>query len=229
MGGRIWFGYGVCRQLFYAIHRLTAILVIFTQFYHLNVMNTVKIIGYPREDFGKEFAKRLRQEAQVPGVLYGGKEQVHFHVPMSLLQPLVYTPKVNFVSLHIGDAVYRCILQDIQIHPVSEILMHVDLLEIAEDKKIKMQVPTVLIGNSPGVAKGGRLVNKIRKLPVSAYPRVMPEQISVDIGGLDIGEMIRVRDIQHADYMVLAPMELPIASVEMTRALKTAEMEEGKK
>ena len=185
-------------------------------------MNTIELIGYQRTNVGKQAAKQLRTEANVPGVLYGGKEQVRFYTPMALLRALVYTPQAHFVLLNIAGATYRCILQDIQFHPVSELILHIDLLQIFEHKKISMAIPTALVGNSPGVAKGGRLVNKMRKLPVSAYPKDMPDQIKINVSTLDLGQVIRIRDIQTEQYTILAPASIPVAVVAMTRALRTA-------
>ncbi|MEM7382974.1 MAG: 50S ribosomal protein L25/general stress protein Ctc [Bacteroidota bacterium] len=191
-------------------------------------MNTIEIIGYQRGSFGKRAAKQLRAEANVPGILYGGKAQVHFYTPMALLKALVYTPQAHFVLLNIEGTTYRCILQDIQFHPVSEIISHIDFLQIFDDKKIKMDIPTVLAGSSPGVAKGGKLVNKMKKLPVSAYPKDMPDQIKINVATLDLGQMARIRDIQAEQYTILAPASIPVAVVAMTRALRTAG-EEGNK
>ena len=192
-------------------------------------MNTIEIIGYKRANLGKQAAKQLRAEANVPGVLYGGQEQIHFYTPMALLKDLVYTPQAHFILLNLEGSEYRCILQDIQFHPVSELILHVDFLQIFDDKKIKMDIPTVLVGDSPGVVKGGRLVNKMRRLPVSAYPQDMPDHIKVDVSTLDLGQMVRVRDIQAGHYKMLALPNTPLAVVEITRALRTAgEAEETK-
>ena len=147
---------------------------------------------------------------------------------MALLKALVYTPQAHFVLLNIEGTTYRCILQDIQFHPVSELILHIDCLQIFDDKKIKMDIPTALVGNSPGVAKGGRLVNKMRKLPVSAYPKDMPDQIKINVSTLDVGQMVRIRDIQAEQYTILTPASTPVAVVAMTRALRIAGEEETK-
>ena len=191
-------------------------------------MNTIEIIGYHRKNIGKQAAKQLRTEANVPGVLYGGKAQVHFYTPMAALKTLVYTPQAHFVLLNVEGTTYRCILQEIQFHPVSELILHIDCLQIFDDKKIKMDIPTVLVGNSPGVAKGGKLVNKMRKLPIAAYPKDMPDQIKIDVAALDLGQMARIQDILAEQYTILAPASIPVAAVAMTRALRTAG-EEGAK
>jgi len=185
-------------------------------------MKTIEIIGYQRANLGKQEAKRLRREANAPCVLYGGKEQVHFYTPMALLRDLVYTPEAHFVHLTIGGTAYRCILQDIQFHPVSEMILHVDFLQIFDSKHVKMQIPTTLVGKAPGVVQGGHLAKKLRKLPVLAYPQDMPAHIQVDVSALALGQMVRVRDIKTEHYTILASPGIPVASVEIPRALRSA-------
>jgi len=191
-------------------------------------MKTIEIIGYQRANLGKQASKNLRNEAQVPGVLYGGKDQVHFYTPMALLKNLVYTPQAHFISLNLEGTIYNCILQDIQFHPVSEVILHVDFLQIFEDKKITMHIPTVLVGDAPGVVKGGSLAHKMKKLAVVAYPKDMPDQIQVDISTLDVGQMVRVSHIKPENYTILALPGTPVAVVETTRALRAGAAEEGK-
>lgn len=191
-------------------------------------MKTLEIIGYKRANLGKQTSKRLRNEAYAPGVLYGGKEQIHFYTPMALLKDLVYTPQAHFVSLNIEGSIYKCILQDIQFHPVSEVILHIDFLQILDDKKIKLEIPTVLVGDAPGVVKGGKLVAKMKKLLVSAYPKNMPEKIQLDVSNLDLGQMLRVRHLKTDNYDILALPNAPVAVVELTRALRTAETAEAK-
>jgi large subunit ribosomal protein L25 len=191
-------------------------------------MKTIEIIGYKRANLGKQEAKRLRREANAPCVLYGGKEQIHFYTPMALLKALVYTPDAQFVHLHIEEATYRCILQDIQFHPVNEMILHVDFLQIFDDKQVAMSIPVTLTGTAPGVIKGGYLTTKLRKLPVLAYPKDMPEYIQADVSSLDLGQMMRIRDIEIAQYKILASPGIPIASVEIPRALRSAASKEGK-
>lgn len=185
-------------------------------------MKTIEITGYKRANLGKQEAKRLRNEANAPCVLYGGKEQIHFHTPMALLRDLVYTPDAHFVNLTVEGEKYQCILQDIQFHPVSEMILHVDFLQIFESKQVKMHIPTKVVGNAPGVTKGGNLALKLRKLPVMAYPKDMPAYIEVDVAGLDLGQMARVRDIKTKDFTILAAPGIPVASVEIPRALRSA-------
>lgn len=183
-------------------------------------MKTIEVIGYQRANLGKKSSKELRNEANAPGVLYGGKEQVHFYTPMALLKELVYTPNAHFVKLNLQGTIYQCILQDVQFHPVSEVILHIDLLQILDDKKIKMSIPTELVGVAPGVAKGGNLLHKQKKLNVSAYPKHMPEKLQVDISGLEVGQMVRVSHLKADNFTILAVPGTPIAMVETTRALR---------
>ena len=114
-------------------------------------MKTVEIIGYKRANLGKAHSQKLRDEGLVPCVLYGGDEQVHFYSPMILLRELVYTNEAHFVHLNVEGEEYQAILQEVQFHPVSEVILHADFLRIAEDRKIKMNIPIRLIGQAPGV------------------------------------------------------------------------------
>ena len=191
-------------------------------------MKTIEIIGYHRANLGKKASKQLREEASVPGVLYGGEKQIHFSTPMVLFKELVYTSQAHFVSLNLEGTIYNCILQEIQFHPVSEIILHVDFLQIFDDKKIKMHIPTVIEGTAPGVIKGGVLVHKMKKLFVTAYPKDMPDQIIVDVSALELEQMIRVKDISTDVYQILAVPGTPLAVVETTRALRANAAEESK-
>ncbi|ROT46897.1 50S ribosomal protein L25/general stress protein Ctc [Candidatus Cardinium hertigii] len=192
-------------------------------------MKTIEILGYKRANLGKVESKKLRIDAQVPGVLYGGTDQVHFSVPMVFLRDLVYTPHAHFVDLNIEGSVYRCILQEIQFHPVSEMILHVDFLQIFDDKKIKMEIPTACTGKAKGVEKGGVLSKKQRKLVVFAYPKDMPSVLDIDVSELDLGHIVRVHQIPTKHYTILALPNTPIASIEIPRALRSATSKEEKK
>lgn len=183
-------------------------------------MRTVEIIGYKRANLGKSESKRLRETGQAPCVLYGGKEQVHFHSPMILFRDVVYRPEPAFVKLNIEGDIYFAIMQDIQFHPVNEIIYHVDFLELSDDRKIKMNIPLAFEGTSPGVAQGGKLSVKLRGIQVKAYPKNMPEKIVMDISQLDLGKSLRVSNIVPDNYEVLGDQRITIATVEVPRALK---------
>ncbi|SDL99316.1 large subunit ribosomal protein L25 [Catalinimonas alkaloidigena] len=183
-------------------------------------MKSVEIIGFKRANLGKAESKALRAEGNVPCVVYGGKGEVHFYSPMILFRDLVYTPNAYFVELNIEGDVRHCVLQDIQFHPVSEIIMHADFLELNDKKPLKMDIPVRVEGTSPGVQKGGKLMMKQRKLTVKALPKNMPEEITIDISDLDLGKSIKVSHIQAGDFEFLVSPNLPVASVVVPRALR---------
>src|SRR6478736_5361141 len=157
-------------------------------------MKTIEIIGYKRANLGKSDAQVIREEGNVPCVLYGGEGQVHFYSPVILFRDLVYTNEAHFVHLNIEGDESQAILQDVQFHPVSEIIYHVDFLRISEDRKIKMNIPLRLTGMAPGVSKGGTLVKKRDALKVFALPKDMPDHIDVDVSTLDFHHAIKVGD-----------------------------------
>ena len=191
-------------------------------------MKTLEIIGYKRANLGKAQTKELRNESFVPGVLYGGAEQIHFYAPAILFRDLVYSPEVYEVDLNIEGTHYRAIMQDVQFHPVNEMLLHVDFLELQDDKAVKMDIPVKMVGNSPGVMLGGKLVVKLRKLRVKALPANLPDYIEVDISDLELGKSIKVSKIKAGDFEILSNPLAPVATVTIPRALKSAQMEEAR-
>ncbi len=185
-------------------------------------MKTVEIIGYRRANLGKTDAENIRQEGNVPCVLYGGGEQIHFYSPVILFRDIVYTNEAHFVHLNIEGDECKAILQEAQFHPVSEIILHADFLRISEDRKIKMDIPTRLVGQAPGVAKGGTLVRKKASLKVMALPKDMPDHIDVDCSTLDFHHAIKVGDITMENLLFVDPHQSSIAVVEVPRAAKMA-------
>ncbi|MCU0416169.1 MAG: 50S ribosomal protein L25/general stress protein Ctc [Cytophagaceae bacterium] len=186
-------------------------------------MKQVEIIGYKRANLGKRDSKDLRLEANVPCVLYGGEEQLHFHVPMFLFRDIIYTGVACTVLLNLEGKQYKCILQEAQFHPVNEMLLHVDFLLLKDDKEVKMNIPLEFVGTSPGVVKGGKFIQKVKTLSVKALPKNLPDAIQVDISTLEIGKSVKVADIKTANYVILNAKAIPVASVVTTRALKQEE------
>jgi large subunit ribosomal protein L25 len=190
-------------------------------------MNSIAISGSPRENVGKRDAKELRYAGKVPAVLYGGKEQVHFAIDAPALRDLVYTPEVNFAELEIAGKKYNAVMQDIQFHPLTEKIQHIDFLQLFDDKAVTLEVPVKLTGTSPGVKEGGKLVQKLRKLKVNALPKDLPQFVEVSIESLTVGKSIRVRDLTTDKYAITNVMEDTVVSVIMSRALKQAEQQTG--
>lgn len=186
-------------------------------------MKTVEIIGYRRANLGKTGSQKLRDEGLVPCVLYGGDEQIHFYSPMILFRDVVYTNEAHFVHLNIEGEESQAILQEVQFHPVSEIILHADFLKISEDRKVKMSIPIRLVGEAPGVAKGGALVRKRAALKVYGFPKDMPDHIDVDVSTLDFHHAIKVGDMKMEKLDFMDPKHASIAVVEVPRAAKLLE------
>jgi large subunit ribosomal protein L25 len=191
-------------------------------------MKTIAISGSLRENVGKRDAKELRYEGKVPAVLYGGKEQVHFALTRTDLNEAIYSPEASFVEITVDGKATKAIIKDTQFHPLTDLLVHVDFLQLFDEKEITMEIPVKLAGTSPGVKMGGKLVQKLRNLRVKALPKNMPQVVEVSIDKLEVGNLFRVRDLAGADYAVTNTPEDTIVSVVMSRALKQAENAKGK-
>jgi large subunit ribosomal protein L25 len=186
-------------------------------------MKTLEIVGFKRQDTGKKYSKALRLDSQVPCVLYGEKEPVHFSVPMILFRDLVYTPNVYQVELNIEGTKFKAILQDIQFHPVSEVILHADFLALQDDKAVKMDIPLKFVGTAKGLAAGGALGVKLRKLSIKALPKDLPDFIEVDITNLELGKSIKVSALPAANYQVMNNPMVSMAVIKIPRALRSAQ------
>ncbi|MEQ8241147.1 MAG: 50S ribosomal protein L25/general stress protein Ctc [Cyclobacteriaceae bacterium] len=192
-------------------------------------MKTVEIIGYKRANLGKSESKRLRAEGYVPSVLYGGKEQIHFYAPMILFREIVYTDQAHFVELNIEGDIHKAIMQDLQFHPVSEVILHADFLELFTGVKIKMDIPIETVGLAPGIKSGGKLVKKLRYITVKALPKNMPSTIEINVSSLGLGKSFKVGDLVADNYEILNSPLVTIVGIEIPRALRgksTSELEE---
>ena len=188
-------------------------------------MKSIALIGSPRENVGKRDAKELRYEGKVPAVLYGGKTQTHFSVSAADLKPVIYTPEVHFINFEIGAVKAQAVIQDIQFHPLTEQILHVDFLELDQNKPIAIEIPIRLTGTSPGVKMGGKLVQKLRKLRIKALPKDHVDTIDVSIEGLEVGKSVRVADLKFDNLTITNAKEDTIVSVTTSRALRQAEQD----
>jgi large subunit ribosomal protein L25 len=186
-------------------------------------MKTITIEGQLRTDFGKSATRQLRSQELVPGVIYGGAQEVNFVASARALRALVYTPNFQMAEVNVDGKTYRCILKDLQFDKVSDELIHLDLLELVEDKKIVADIPLKFTGASAGVKAGGRLVPKMKTLKVKTYPKYLKEAIEVPVDALEIGENLRVEDVKDENYEILNSPRIPIVSVVTTRALRQEE------
>ncbi len=186
-------------------------------------MNIITIEGQPRTDFGKAATRHLRSEEKVPGVIYGGAEEISFSAPATAFKNLVYTPDFMLADLTMDGTAYRCVLKDLQFDKVSDQLIHVDFLELVEDKKVTVTVPLKFKGIPAGVKAGGKLVTKIKSLKVKTLPKYLRENIEIDISHLELNDNLRVQDVKEKNMEVLNSPRIPIASVTLTRQLKQEE------
>jgi large subunit ribosomal protein L25 len=186
-------------------------------------MKTITIEGQLRTEHGKQATRQLRSEEKVPGVIYGGAQEVNFSAPVSAFKTLVYTPEFQLTEVKVDGKGYTCILKDLQFDKVTEELLHIDLLELVEDKKVIATLPLKLTGTPVGVKGGGKLIIKMKSLKVKTYPKFLKENIEVDISSLELNGNIRVQDVTAENYEILNSPRIPIASVVMTRQLKQEE------
>jgi large subunit ribosomal protein L25 len=193
-------------------------------------MKTILLKGESRGELGTRTAKALRSEGKVPCVIYSeGKEATHFAIYQADFKNLVYTPNVYKVRINLDGQNHEAILQDIQFHPVSDAILHADFMTVDANKKVVMEVPIRVVGNSPGVRGGGKLIIKINRLRVRGLIADMPDFIDVTIDALEIGQSAKVRQISIENLEVLDAQENAIVSVKTTRALMQAAAEAGKK
>lgn len=197
-------------------------------------MKTASLSGSLRENVGKKDADTLRKNGRVPGVLYGGKEQIHFHVDNIELEKLVYTPDAYRFDFEVDGKTYPTIIKDMQFHPVNDKIQHMDMLQLFDDKPVTVELPVRTTGNSIGVRNGGRLAISYRSLKVRGLPNDLPEAIVADITNLKIGDAARVKDLSIEGCEILAAENAVVVDVKRTRAAMAAaaaaaEAEKGKK
>lgn len=186
-------------------------------------MKSITIEGQLRTDSGKKATRQLRSQKMVPGVIYGGSQEINFSAPATAFKDIVYTPEFIIAEVKIDGNSYRCILKDLQFHKVTDQLLHVDLLELVEDKKVIATLPLRYVGTPAGVKAGGKLVTKMKSLKIKALPKYLKEHIDVNIENLELNGNIRVEDVVLDNMEVLNSPRIPIASVTMTRQLKQEE------
>jgi large subunit ribosomal protein L25 len=186
-------------------------------------MKTITIEGQLRTELGKGATRQLRSQDKVPGVIYGGAKEINFSAPVMAFKSLVYTPDFQFAEVKLNGDTYRCILKDLQFDKVTDKLIHVDLLELVEDKKVIASIPLKFVGSPVGVKDGGKLHIKMKALKVKTYPKYLREHIDVNIDNLELNGNVRVEDVQIENYEIMNSPRIPVASVTLTRELKQEE------
>lgn len=188
-------------------------------------MQVFELKGELRTDLGKKASKSLRTEKKVPCVLYGGEGNVHFSVVEKDLMKLLYTPVVYVVKIDLAGKTYNAVMREIQFHPVSDRVLHIDFYQIFEDKPVVMEVPVKLQGFAEGVQAGGKLSLVVRKLKVKALPANLPGEIALDVTNLGLGKSIKVKDMAFDNFEIVNAKEVVVAQVKLTRAARAAAQE----
>ncbi|MDR0738032.1 MAG: 50S ribosomal protein L25/general stress protein Ctc [Prevotellaceae bacterium] len=182
-------------------------------------MKTIELKGVGRTSITKAALKKLRKEGDVPCVLYGDNgKNVHFSVVARDLKDLVYTPHAYLVKLSIDGASYTAVMREIQFHPVTDNILHIDFYPVREDRPVAIDVPIAISGNSEGVRQGGKLQIVNRRLKVSALPEHLPDVLNIDITNLALGKSILVGDLTYENVQILSPKVAIVCAVKATRA-----------
>jgi large subunit ribosomal protein L25 len=182
-------------------------------------MKTVSLSGSLRENVGKKDAKMHRKEFKVPCVMYGGKEQIHFVADEKALMKIMHTPIAYIFELSVDGKKHSTIVQDVQYHPVTDRMLHVDFMQIIPEKPVTIGVPIKVVGVAPGVLRGGRLIKKMRKLVIKALVQHLPDEITVSIDGLEIADSVKVSDMVLENVTFLDPASSVIVGVRTARSV----------
>jgi ribosomal protein L25, ctc-form len=191
-------------------------------------MKSITIKGSQRESVGKAASKALRNAGQVPCVLYGGDNVLHFSAPELAFKNIVYTPNVYTAAIELNGKTYNAILQDIQFDPVSDKIIHIDFYQLHKDKEITIEVPIQIEGTSPGIMAGGTLRIVNRKLKVKALPDNLPDFVPVDISGLEMGNKLYVTKLAQDKYKIMHPDNTVVCQVRVSRAAMKAAQDAAK-
>ena len=191
-------------------------------------METINIKAETRTETGKKANKALRKTGRIPAVLYGGKDTHTFSTTIREVKHLIYTPNFKLAELDIDGAKHKAIVKEIQFHPVTDAIEHIDFIKLQEGVPVKVQVPVRFKGTSPGVREGGKLIQSIRNIGIKTTPENLVDELVADISHVTLGMAVRVKDLEVSDDIeVMSPGNIPVASVNVPRALKSVEEEEA--
>ncbi|MDG1477880.1 MAG: 50S ribosomal protein L25/general stress protein Ctc [Vicingaceae bacterium] len=190
-------------------------------------MKSVALNGNKRAERGTSNANNLRKEEKVPAVIYGGKENVHFTVNEVKFNKIINTPEVYFIDLDVDGAKFKAIIKDVQFHPVTDKVLHIDFLEVNDKKAVTIKIPVSLTGRSKGVANGGTLKTPKTSLEINGLPNAIPENIQIDITDLKIGDSVKVGDLDIPGLTFLGADNAVVVGVKMSRNVVAEQEEEG--
>ena len=190
-------------------------------------MKSVSISASKRVDLGKKEAKLSRAAGNIPCVIYGGKTNQHFTVKENALNNLVYTPNVYSVAIDIEGTSINALIKDIQFHPVTDRILHIDFIELVPGQHVNTLIPIVFEGSSIGVRNGGKLRKTLRKLSIRSTPENLPDNVTIDIAPMTIGEKVYVKDLEASNFDILTAGSSVIVSVKTARGVADDEEEEA--
>ncbi len=186
-------------------------------------MKQISLSGSPRENVGRQGAAELRRSGRVPGVLYGGNDRIHFSVDSMDLEKIMRQPETFQINIDLNGKTYNTVMQEVQLHPVSDKVTHIDLLELVPGKEVRVSLPVRLTGSSEGVKAGGKLVLNYRKMRIIGKPEDLPEAITIDISHLNIGDLVRVREAAVPGCRFAEAEASAVVAVQATRATIAAD------
>ncbi|MCO5248659.1 MAG: 50S ribosomal protein L25/general stress protein Ctc [Chitinophagales bacterium] len=186
-------------------------------------MRTFTIDGNLRTEVGKKATKADRVAGRIPCVIYGGgKETIHFTTTLSDIRNLVYTPNFYQVEIKLADNTYNALLKDISFHPTTDNILHIDFQQLVPGVLAKAEIPIKVVGTSPGVRQGGKLLVKVRKLKVKSLPEALKDEIEINISKLKLGQSVKVKNLPDQGFEIINSANIPIVSVEIPRAARQA-------
>lgn len=183
-------------------------------------MKTFDLTGTLRKEVGKKASKQVRREESFPCVMYGEGSPIHFIANAKEYGHIVYTPSVFLLNINIEGTVHQAVIQDIQFHPVSDAILHMDFLEVVPGKPVTVSIPVQLEGFAAGVQQGGKLKLEMKRVKVRGEATKVPDKLILDVTALTLGQTIKVRDLSYPDFTMLDPKNNVIASVKVVRATK---------
>lgn len=186
-------------------------------------MQTVALQGGERTTLGKKGTKALREEKLIPCVMYGGGEVYHFTTTANVVKPLIYTPDFKVADISLNGDTHRCIVKEVQYHPLTDEILHIDFLKLVDGTTVKVHLPVEFYGDSPGLKTGGKLIQNLRRIKVKTTPESLVDVLRVNITGLQLGQSVRIKDLDVDDNIeIMVDPNTPIAVVEVPRALRSA-------
>ena len=183
-------------------------------------MESVKLVGETRKELGKKASTLLRRENSVPCVIYGGSENINFHAPQSAFKKVIYTDQFVKIVITIDGKTIDAIVKDVQFHPLSDAITHVDFLQLVSGKKVVVEIPVRVSGFSKGVQAGGKLMISTKKIKIKAVVEDLVDHIDINVTELEMGKSIKVKEVQLPNVEILTPGNIPLVTITVPRAAK---------